>query len=405
LTFWYVVAFIFGINIGSFLNVAIWRLPRGGSIAAPQWSYCPRCEHRLGALDLIPVLSFLALGRKCRYCNAPISWRYPSIELLTGLLFVAVVWRDRATIDSIFDCLFIAALVCVFFIDLEHFVIPDGLNVLAVLIGVAHNVTNIALGRPGQMTHVAGLPMPVSIAGALGYAAVIYSIGLLSYIWFTAIVGKRKGPLSAGWDYLKENVLDWLWIALYYLGAVIPGLRKRIPEPEPLEGITAEEIESDEDMSGMGGGDGKLAAAIGANLGFMLAFQSFVWSIFIGTAWGLITMALQRRKLTGRTAIPFGPSMVLGVLVAMFFGPAILAWYYNAFIRPILNAPAAPPVTPGSAPSTGAPETMVPTGGHGNKTLGALVPNSAAVRMCLAAINQMQTVPNRISAPAPASLL
>src|SRR5579883_523174 len=98
-----VIALAYGICIGSFLNVVIWRLPRGGSIASPKWSYCPRCEQRLTAMDLIPVLSFLALRARCRYCKAPISWRYPAIELLTGLLFVAVVWRFGAVWwDSIF---------------------------------------------------------------------------------------------------------------------------------------------------------------------------------------------------------------------------------------------------------------------------------------------------------------
>ena len=85
------IAALFGLNVGSFLNVVIWRLPRGGSLSEPTWSYCPRCEHRLGALDLVPVLSFLALRARCRYCGSPISWRYPGIELLTG----AAVRRRR----------------------------------------------------------------------------------------------------------------------------------------------------------------------------------------------------------------------------------------------------------------------------------------------------------------------
>jgi leader peptidase (prepilin peptidase)/N-methyltransferase len=355
LTFWLVVAFIFGINIGSFLNVVIWRLPRGGSIAVPQWSYCPRCEHRLGALDLIPVFSFLALGRKCRYCKAPISWRYPSIELLTGLLFVAVVWRDGATIDSIFDCLFVSVLVGVFFIDLEHFVIPDGLNVVGALIGIAHNVANIVLRRPDQFVSVQGVHLPASVVGLFAYAGVIYSIGLLGSIWFAR---GRRNVLGAAWEYLKENVLDWVWIALYYVGAIIPPLRRMVPEVEPLEGISAAEIEEDEEIGAMGGGDGKLAAAIGANLCAGPALLSGFLAIFFGMVAGVAMLIRDRRKLTGRTAVPFGPSMVVGALCVMFFAQNLAAGY-SAYVRWVIGASSSTSVSP-AAPTS-------PPPGGGNK--------------------------------------
>lgn len=330
-TFCLIVAFLFGINIGSFLNVAIWRLPRGGSIVEPQWSYCPRCEHRLGALDLFPVFSFLLLGRKCRYCKGRISWRYPAIELLTGLLFVAVTYKFGPTVDSVFYCLFVAALVCVFFIDLEHFVIPDGLNVLTVLIGIAHNLTAIYLHEPNQWVNVAGVHIPASIVGALGYAAVIYSIGL-GYIVFMGLIGRGKNPVWAGWNYIKENVGDWAWITVYYAGSIVPPLRKFVEQPEPLEGTTADEIKEDEDGGAMGGGDGKLAAGIGANIFVALALQSMVWAVFLGAFFGLALIIKQRRSLDGRTAIPFGPWMVAGALIAMFVGNDILHWYVANFL-------------------------------------------------------------------------
>ncbi|MEI6513355.1 MAG: prepilin peptidase, partial [bacterium] len=80
------VPFIFGSVVGSFLNVLVWRLPRHESIVSPP-SHCPKCEHRLGPLDLVPLLSILFLRARCRYCKAPFSWRYFVVELVTALLW------------------------------------------------------------------------------------------------------------------------------------------------------------------------------------------------------------------------------------------------------------------------------------------------------------------------------
>ena len=322
---WIVVAGVYGLAIGSFLNVVIWRLPRGGSISTPTWSYCPRCEHRLGALDLFPVVSFLALGAKCRYCKNPISWRYPGVELLTGALFAVIAYYTWQSFgqwyDAVLYCLFAALLVCVFFIDLEHFVIPDGLSVLGILLGLAHGV-------------VAGT-LRDSVAGLFGYAAVIYLIGLLSYVYLVAVLDKRMGAGKAAGSYLRENAEDWVYVAASSLAVVLPPLKPRVEArwgtAEPLEGYTAEEIEADEDAGGMGGGDGKLAAAIGANLGLSLALGSLGFAIFVGAFAGLIVIARQRRRLGERVPIPFGPAMALGALLALFYGHALASWYTQKF--------------------------------------------------------------------------
>ncbi|MBV9852447.1 MAG: prepilin peptidase [Armatimonadetes bacterium] len=333
------VAALFGLNVGSFLNVVIWRLPRGGSLSDPTWSYCPQCKHRLGALDLAPVLSFLALRARCRYCRSPISWRYPAIEMLTGLLFAAVAWRFAgaedfsAAADIFFECLFLATLICVFFIDLEHFVIPDGLNVLGLLIGLAHwAVISWWVGR----FH----PLRSALAGAAGYAAVIYGIGLLAYVVIVG-VGAKRGALRAGWNYLRENAADWAWIAVYYLGAMIPPLRRLAEPPPPLEGASAAEIEADEDEGGMGGGDGKLAAAIGANLLFPLWLHSLYYAVLIGVVQGVAALFIKRRRLGERTAIPFGPAMVGGALIALFIGHPLWDWYVRHY-WPLTAGPPAP---------------------------------------------------------------
>ncbi len=326
----------YGVTIGSFLNVVIWRLPRGGSITAPTWSYCPRCEHRLGALDLVPVLSFLLLRAKCRYCREPISWRYPGVEALTGLLFAAVTWYTWKTggmwYDAVFLCLFTALLICVFFIDLEHFVIDDGLCVLGILLGLAHGL-------------IAGT-FRDSVAGLFGYAGVIYLIGLVSYVVLVSLVDKRMGVGQAAGGYLRDNAEDWAYNSLYYLGTLIPPVRRwveaRWGAKPALEGFTGEEIEEDEDAGGMGSGDGKLAALIGANIGLSLAFGSLLFAIGAGGLAGMVILVRQRRRLGERVAMPFGPSMAIGALLALFYGHAVAAWYVGRFLGGLDTTGAAP---------------------------------------------------------------
>ena len=325
---WLLVAGLYGLAIGSVLNVVIWRLPRGLGVSEPTWSYCPRCEHRLGAWDLFPVLSFLALGARCRYCRGPISWRYPGVELLTGLLFAVAAgytWRTGgAWYDAVFLCLFTAILLCVFFVDLEHFVIPDELSVLGALLGLAHG---LVAGRLGD-----------AALGLFGYAAVIYLIGLASYVYLAAVLDRRMGAGRAAGLYLRDVAEDWAYNAVYYAGTLVPPLRRwlesRWGEKPPLEGATSEEIEADEDAGGMGGGDGKLAAAIGANLGLSLALGSLGFAVFLGALAGLVVLARQRRRLGERVPVPFGPAMAAGALLALFYGHPLASWYVSTFWPP-----------------------------------------------------------------------
>ncbi len=346
---WLLVAGLYGLAIGSFLNVVIWRLPRGQGVSAPAWSYCPRCEHRLGTLDLFPVVSFLVLGAKCRYCKSPISWRYPGIELLTGVLFAVVAWYDFAAggmwYDAVFHCLFTALLVCVFFIDLEHFVVDDGLCVLGMLVGLAHGAVAGAFG--GRLT------LRDSALGLFGYAAVIYFVGLASYVVLVSLMDKRMGAGAAAWLYLRDVGEDWTYNFFYYWGTLIPPVRRwteaRWGSKPTLEGVSGAEIEADEDSGGMGGGDGKLAALIGANLGLALALGSFGFAIFVGAIAGLIVIARSRRRLGERVPIPFGPAMAAGALLALFYGQSLGSWYLGILTR----AAAPPPAAASSAPTPG----------------------------------------------------
>ena len=125
---------VFGLIIGSFLNVVIARLPMERSIVHPP-SACPECGAPIRWYDNIPIVSWLALRARCRACHAPISWRYPAVELLTGLLFAVAAWRAVTVLDLVASMVFLAALVVVTGIDLDHQIIPDVITLPGIVIG------------------------------------------------------------------------------------------------------------------------------------------------------------------------------------------------------------------------------------------------------------------------------
>ena len=258
------IAFVYGTVVGSFLNVCIWRLPRDESIIKPG-SHCPSCNQLLRAWDLVPLFSFLLQRCRCRYCGGKISWRYFGVELLTGLYFVLVLHQFGWTIDSLAYALFGASLIAVFFIDLEHWIIPDQLSLFGIGLGVARDVTGLATGsRSFLWIPIPGLhrelPIPQSVGGILACGGVFLVIAIVSYYIF-----KKEG---------------------------------------------------------VGGGDIKLAAAIGANIAIGQAMLSFFLAVALGSIIG-IGLILARKK-TRKDYVPFGPMMVAGALVTIFCGRHIV---------------------------------------------------------------------------------
>lgn len=127
--------FLFGIIIGSFLNVCIYRIPNHQSVN-DGFSYCPTCHHRLYPIDLVPVFSYLFLKGHCRYCHTKISMRYPLIELLTGALFLWVYLAIGFTLQLVILLPLTAILVVITMIDLDTMTIPDGLHVAILILGL-----------------------------------------------------------------------------------------------------------------------------------------------------------------------------------------------------------------------------------------------------------------------------
>ena len=166
--------FIYGLIIGSFLNVCIYRIPRGESIAWPG-SHCPVCSHSLKWYDNIPLFSYLVLKGKCRYCRTAISKQYPLVESLNALVYIIMYIQFGFGIDFIFYSLMSSALMAIIFIDLKEMIIPDSLVLCILVLSVIHKVCNYFLYNisPDLMGSFLG----ALLAGGLFLAIVFVSRG------------------------------------------------------------------------------------------------------------------------------------------------------------------------------------------------------------------------------------
>lgn len=252
-----VVVFLLGSAIGSFLNVVIYRIPAGLSLLYPP-SRCPHCLHPLSAADNLPIVGWLWLKGRCRYCQARISWRYPCIEAVTGLLFVAIFWQFGVTGQTIGYWVLVSWLLALSLIDLDTFTLPNSLTQSGLVVGLIYQ-------------GVVGAPNPQPLMnGILG-----------------AVLG------------------IWLLDGITFIGSLV--LKQEA----------------------MGGGDAKLAAMMGAWLGWkcllVAGFFACVCGAVVGG--GAIALGLMSR----RQPIPFGPFLAFGTLITLFWGETILSFYLQLF--------------------------------------------------------------------------
>jgi leader peptidase (prepilin peptidase) / N-methyltransferase len=357
------VAGILGALIGSFTNVLIYRLPKKQSIAFPP-SRCPNCSHRLGVLDLVPIGSWLALGGKCRYCKNPISSRYPIIEAFSALGYVAIAWKVGLLENPLlvlgwwflFTC-FLAGSA----IDFATFELPDELTipVIAVGLAVAALVGTFATSLEGALVG-AGLISAIIAFGSwvmrrfaeprhpfypLGYLNI--HLAMLVGVWFGIWAGVAAGILLFFANLIAKKVvpmpdfvtLGGVLISIVvkassgeFLPALANGLQAAgamailvgvywwiVPDNSPE--IPEEEL----DATAMGFGDVKLWAAAGAFLGWQGALFGLAVAVFVGAVIGIV-----HKLRGGESMIPFGPSLALGALVALFTGSAPLLEYLKA---------------------------------------------------------------------------
>ncbi|WP_293169897.1 prepilin peptidase [Oceanithermus sp.] len=343
-------AFVLGAVIGSFLNVVIYRLPKGESIVHPP-SHCPACGHRLGPVDMVPILSWIAFRGRCRYCGAPVSARYPLVEGLTGALFALAAWLHPVPDAGLVLAWTLAALlVALAFIDIDHYILPDSLTYGGLALGLVGAAVwgfpvswdaawQGALAAAGLLALIGGYANLVLRRGASGRPG--FPVGL-EHVYLAAAVGAWAGwgwglaaaaaavalnlvlgrplPLHdaltlgaallgvvvASYGALPLDVLESVWNLLLAAGAVaLAGGLYWALQPEE------EEDEEDEEPVAMGFGDVKLAGMLGAWLGFGPFLVALAVAVFAGALFGLL---FRRRKL------PFGPYLALGGWIALWWG-------------------------------------------------------------------------------------
>lgn len=172
----YIITFIFGALTGSFLNVCIYRLPRGLSVVSPS-SRCPSCDRAIKFYDNIPILSYLFLAGKCRHCKNRISFRYPAVEALNAVLYIAALWRFGIGWHLLFVFLFCSAMVVITFIDFDFQIIPDSITLPGMLVGLIAG----SLIFPDPFARSAMLGFMESAIGLLAGGGMFYIIAALSH--------------------------------------------------------------------------------------------------------------------------------------------------------------------------------------------------------------------------------
>jgi len=271
-TLFITVSAIFGLMVGSFLNVVIYRLPKmmeqewhnnclelqGQEIPAqPQFtlskprSCCPNCGHKISALENVPVISYLLLKGRCKACKTPISMRYPLIEILTGVLIGLTSWQFGYTAATLFAWVFVFALITLTFIDFDTQLLPDDITLPLLWLGLLVNLN----------------------AGFTDLKS--------------AVIGAMAGYLI-------------LW-SVFWLFKLIRG------------------------KEGMGYGDFKLLAAIGAWFGWQLLPAVILLSSTLGAIIGIALIMLTKREKD--VPIPFGPFLAIGGIAALFFGQQLAHIY------------------------------------------------------------------------------
>ena len=248
-----IIIFIFGLIIGSFINVCIYRLPRRESVVFPA-SHCPSCQGPIRFYDNIPLIGFLNLRGRCRACHAAISKQYPLVEAIHAIGYLFIFHHFGYTIETVIYALFFSALLVITFIDIAHQIIPDRIT-------------------------LPGIPLCFALASTV----------------------LPLGPMQAGLGFVVGG-------GLFYLIAILSTTLLK--------------------KEGMGGGDIKLVAMIGALLGWQKVLLTVFAASLLGSIIGLSLILC--RVTSRRDPIPFGPFLAVGALIALFWGDHMLNWYFDA---------------------------------------------------------------------------
>ena len=269
--------FFFGLSLGSFLNSVIFRLETGGSFFRGR-SFCPNCQHILSWQDLIPIFSFLILKGKCRYCQQKISWQYPLVELATGILFV-LLWNYKLLpLNNIPPSSFLFPPSC-FLLPTSFLLIPTSFFLLLIscflIIIFVYDLKHYLI--PDKIIYLA--------------------IGLALFYQFFKIWN------FGNWNFSKIfNLILAILPSLFFLAIILISRG-----------------------SWMGMGDFKLAILMGLFLGWPNILVALFFAFLIGAIIGLGLIIAGKKTL--KSKVPFGPFLVTGTFVALFWGETIISWY------------------------------------------------------------------------------
>jgi len=271
--FFYLFIFLFGLAVGSFLNCIIYRLEKNESFLKGR-SYCPHCHHILAWQDLIPILSFLILRGKCRYCHQKISLQYPLVELATGILFFSIFYStfqhsNIPTLQQFIQFLYLSIVSCfliiIFVYDLKHYLIPDKVIYPAIAIAFIYQI-------------ISNFQFPISITNFQFQITNFYS-----------------------------PILSALGAAAFFLSIFLISRGKWL-----------------------GFGDVKLAFFMGLFLGFPKILVALFFAYFIGAIIGIGLVLAKKKNL--KSEVPFGPFLVTGTFIALFWGQVLIDWYFRFFM-------------------------------------------------------------------------
>ena len=260
-----ILIFIFGLIVGSFLNCVIYRISKEESFLKGR-SYCPKCRHKLNFFDLFPVLSFVFLSGRCRYCKELISRQYPLVELATGFLFSFIYFEfgpvvnlfSFVSLEILFWCAIWSFFIIMFVFDWKHYIIPDEVVYPAIALSVTWVVYSFLAGMA---------------TGTQIFEAVLSAFGASLFFFLM-------------WFFSKGRA--------------------------------------------MGFGDVKLAFLMGLLLGWGRIILGLFLGFLFGAIIGLILIMLKKKGM--KSEIPFGPFLILGTFLSLFFGQSIINWYMSLII-------------------------------------------------------------------------
>ena len=264
---------VFGLIIGSFLNVCIYRIPLGKSVVSPR-SSCTHCGVQIPFYDNIPVLSYLLLLGKCRFCKAAISFRYPFVELLTGAAFFVCGLQWSFSSPTYVNSLFLSITIVLIFTDYDHQILPNILTLPGIIVGI--------LLSPFQTPEVYKDFLSLAIASLFGFDTAPTMLP-----WAGSVIGAIVGGgvlLVVGLGYQK--------------------IRKK---------------------QGLGMGDVKMMAMAGAFLGWPLTFLTIFAGSILGLLAGIYLVVFRKQNFQAK--LPFGVFLGIGSAIALFYGLSFLQWY------------------------------------------------------------------------------